>query len=120
MKTEASRKTVLVVEDDHDTRVTLRRALEEAGHFVVSAGNGAAALTLLEQVSTPSVVVLDLNMPLMNGEQFLQIFRADAKFAAVPVIQMSAAHSPRLPGTCCAISKPFDIEKLLQAIERCE
>jgi two-component system, chemotaxis family, chemotaxis protein CheY len=113
------RGTVLIIEDEHDIRVTLRQALEEVGFFVVSATNGAAALDLLGQMTAPRLILLDLNMPLMNGDQFLQVQQADPKLRTIPVIQMSASKTHQRPGTRCALTKPLDLGGLIKTIEAC-
>ena len=109
----------MVIEDDHDTRVSIRSALESAGLFCVSATNGADALTLLEKMTPPTAILLDLNMPLMNGEQFLKVVHSESKYSSIPIIQMSASLSPRLPGTCYFLKKPIELTEMLKAIERC-
>jgi CheY-like chemotaxis protein len=112
-------KTVLVVEDDHDTRVALRQSLEESGYFVVSAGTGAVALELLGNMSRPSVIILDINMPIMNGDQFLAVIRANEDFKSIPIIQISGGRNPQRPGTRYAFEKPIDMRDLVHAIEGC-
>jgi DNA-binding response OmpR family regulator len=64
-------KTVLVIEPDHETRVQIRRVLEDAGHFVVSATNGTDALALIEKISPPTHIILNSDLPFLSGEQFL-------------------------------------------------
>src|SRR5207244_10672732 len=62
--------TVLVVEDDFDLRDALVPILEYEGHRVVSAANGKEALERLQTMPPPSLILLDLMMPVMDGEQF--------------------------------------------------
>src|SRR4051812_22929607 len=113
-----SKKTILVIEDDHETRVAVRECLEAEGHFVVSAAHGAAALTILDEMTAPDLILLDINMPIMNGDQFLASLQRRPELARIPVVQMSAAHSPKRDGTCEALFKPLEIRRLLQIIER--
>ncbi len=80
---------VLIVEDDGDTRELLRRALEARGHAVLEASNGADALAALER-TTPSLILLDLLMPEMDGFQFVQALRDKASWADIPVIVLTA------------------------------
>lgn len=112
-------KTILVIEDDHETRVVLRQVLEEAGYFVVSAGNGAAGLALLRGMTSPSVILLDIMMPIMSGDEFLKIIREDKERSGIPVLQMSAGSTPQRQGTCGVFYKPLDLRKLLKAIDDC-
>jgi CheY-like chemotaxis protein len=111
--------TVMIVEDDHDIRVTLREALEHEGYFVISVTNGASALELLAQTTPPDVILLDINMPIMNGDQFLAVIKTDPKLSKIPIIQMSAGTKQRRDGTCCSISKPVDLEEVFRLIETC-
>lgn len=111
--------TILVVEDDHETRVTLRHCLEQAGYFVVSTTNGQTALDLLKQMTLPEVILLDINMPILNGDQFLKVVQADPDLRSIPIIQMSAASNPRRLGVHTALAKPLELDKLLEVIESC-
>jgi CheY-like chemotaxis protein len=61
------RKTVLVVEDDRDIRSSMELFLEEEGYAVVTADNGQAALERIPHLPQPSVVLLDLMMPKLDG-----------------------------------------------------
>jgi len=86
-KTSGAR--VLVVEDDADTRAMVRRSLEKDGWSIAEASNGRVGL---EQVHAmrPSLVLLDLMMPEMDGFQFLEALRADAANANIEVVVMTA------------------------------
>jgi CheY-like chemotaxis protein len=83
---------VLLVEDDADLRAELAEVLEDAGYAVVQAVNGREGLARLESMPAPSVVLLDLMMPVMSGEEMLTELRKHESFASVPVILMSAYH----------------------------
>lgn len=112
---------VLVVDDDETIRTTVAEALELEGYAVASAANGAEALDLVRQ-QRPRAIVLDLMMPVMDGWQFLEHCRADARCAGTPVLVTSAYRNlpeaaARLGVTGC-ITKPFDLEVLLGAVER--
>jgi CheY-like chemotaxis protein len=111
------KKTILIIEDDHATRVTLRQVLEHHDYFVVSAGNGAAGLEQLREMSRPHLIVLDILMPIMTGDEFLATVRQDSELSAIPVIQISASSTPRRAGVRCVISKPIDLKQLLAEIE---
>lgn len=81
--------TVMVVEDDPETRVILRRILETRGWVVVEAEHGLRALELLEQ-TTPDALLLDLMMPELDGFGVLEAVRADERFDELPVIVLTA------------------------------
>jgi CheY-like chemotaxis protein len=111
--------TVFIVEDDVDTREMLGRFLELEGFNVETAANGRQALDRLEAGAAPSVIVLDLMMPVMDGWQFRREQIRRASLAKIPVIVVSAAGRDRL-GQIDAnafLSKPVDLEELLARID---
>lgn len=81
--------SLLLVEDDEDTRVMMRRMLEREGWLVEEAENGRVALEKAAQ-KAPELVLLDLMMPEMDGFQFIDAFRRDARWKEVPVIVVTA------------------------------
>ena len=83
--------TVLIVEDDLDTREMLGRFLELEGYTVETAENGKRALERLGSGVGACVILLDLMMPVVDGWQFRQEQISDATLAAIPVIVVSAA-----------------------------
>jgi CheY-like chemotaxis protein len=111
---------VLVVEDDADFREALVSALEHAGYEVIAAVNGAAALQLLQWI-VPSVVILDLMMPVMDGRTFREHQLADPALASIPLIVLSAeakaAELATSPGVHAVLRKPVDLEALLGALD---
>ena len=62
---------ILIIDDNHDLRVCLRGVLENAGFTVASAANGKDALDVLKKGPTPKLIIVDLDMPIMSGEEFL-------------------------------------------------
>jgi len=82
-------RPVLVVDDDSAARALLRRMLEGEGFEVVEADNGRMALDRLRDVS-PSVVLLDLMMPEMDGFEFVAEFRRHEPWRAIPIIVVTA------------------------------
>src|SRR5438067_2012131 len=84
---------LLVVDDDDELRALLAQALQEHGYSVATAPNGRVALDRLRSAALPAAVLLDLNMPTMNGWQFYAAKNADQVLRAVPVIVLSAAAS---------------------------
>jgi CheY-like chemotaxis protein len=114
---------LLLVDDDEELRELLAVTLRERGFSVVTAGNGQEALDHLRSAALPAAVLLDLNMPTMNGWQFCAAKNADAGLKALPVIVLSAAAkkdpaSPYYLDVDEVVSKPIEIETLLLAIER--
>jgi GAF domain-containing protein/CheY-like chemotaxis protein len=80
---------VLVVDDDVEVRELFRRMLEPEGYTVVEAPNGRVALERLRDVS-PSVILLDLMMPEMDGFEFLAEFRGHEAWRAIPIVVVTA------------------------------
>ena len=87
--------TVLVVDDDLGLRETLRALLELEGYEVALAGDGLDALRALEGLS-PDAILLDLMMPRMNGEEFVQELSRRGRQAEFPIIILSADPRARL------------------------
>ena len=80
---------ILIVEDDAAARERIRSLLEKDGWIVVEAGNGREGLERLTE-RRPEVVLLDLNMPVMDGFDFLVAFRALRGCADIPVVVLTA------------------------------
>jgi len=111
---------ILLVEDDPAIREGVADGLSFEGYQADGVANGREALDWLEREGPPSVVVLDLLMPVMNGAQLLQRLRADPRWAAVPAVLMSAAMpvSEALPPADAYLQKPFDLSELVAAVSR--
>ena len=116
-------REVLVVEDDNDLRESLSQALRDHGYTVTQAENGQQALDLLHAGARPSVILLDLMMPVLNGWELRDALRDDPALADIPQLVISAymdeaeQHVLELSPDDC-IRKPFAIRVLLEAIER--
>jgi len=110
--------TVLIVEDDVDTREMLGRFLELEGFTVETAENGKRALERLESGVGACVILLDLMMPVMDGWQFRQQQIRDSALAGIPVIVVSAAGRERLEKiqADAYLSKPVDLDELLGCV----
>ena len=98
---------VLVVDDEADTRETLREAVEMVGCTAVLAANGADALRLLRE-RKPCLMVLDLIMPVMTGEELLDILRQQSALAHLPVL-ISTSAPQRAPAGIPVLPKPIDL-----------
>ena len=111
--------TIMIVEDDRDTREMLERFLQLEGFEVRTAANGEAALAVLRREGAPSVILLDLMMPVMNGWQFRQAQRDDPDLASIPVVVVTAAGPqssvPEIHADAW-LSKPVDFDQLLAAV----
>jgi CheY-like chemotaxis protein len=112
---------ILVVEDDPAVREAVQDALELRGFRVFGASNGYEALAFLRGGERPSLVVLDLVMPVMSGKEFLEAKAGDPSIADLPVVVLSAIADPaalatdrRLAG---ALKKPVTLDQLLDVID---
>jgi len=117
-------KVALVADDSRAIRSILSRILVRAGFEVVQAENGRAGISLLEQdPRTISLVCADWNMPEMNGLEFVQALRSDARFEQVPVMMItSETHSARMEaalhlGVNEYVTKPFTEEMILEKLQ---
>jgi CheY-like chemotaxis protein len=110
--------TVLIVEDDLDTREMLGRFLELEGFKVETAENGKRALERLGSGVGACVILLDLMMPVMDGWQFRQEQIRNSALAGIPVIVVSAAGRERLEKiqADAYLSKPVDLDELLGCV----
>jgi CheY-like chemotaxis protein len=114
-------RQVLIVDDDLDIRETLSELLEHRGFDVVTAENGLAALKLLRSSrAAPSVILLDLMMPVMDGYSFLEERKKDSALATIPVAIVTAGHAVdrgRLGNAPPIVSKPIDVSKLVGILD---
>ena len=111
----SQRATVLVVDDDPDTVDTMREILEEEGHTVLSAHNGREGLELALR-SVPDLVLLDLDMPVMNGREFLSAIKKEPTLSRVTVVVLSG--SDDLGVGVDSVQKPLRLNTLLGLIDR--
>lgn len=92
---KVSNKPILLVEDDHVDILTIKRALREIQmpNPVVTAENGEAALAHLRDPASerPCIILLDLNMPVMNGIEFLQQAKSDGALRSIPVVVLTTS-----------------------------
>ncbi len=119
---EAESVDILYVEDDLELRETSCELLREEGFQVAEVGDGAAALAYLGQGHRPSLVILDLQMPVMSGYEFIAHLRSDSRFADTPVLVVSAVVQSGIlagpNGVVAYLSKPFEIEALIGYVRR--
>lgn len=89
--------------------------LQAEGYAVEQAANGAEALERLKSLPAPSLVLLDLMMPVMNGWRFLELVN-DGQPAHIPVVVVSAAVPPKPPNASSCLRKPVDLDALLAKV----
>jgi two-component system response regulator AtoC len=112
------RVNILVVEDDESLRRTITVALRSCGHEVFGAETGAEALARVAS-NPPHLIVLDLQLPVVDGWEFVRIIHAQPSTADIPVLVMSAERgiSARQLGVQAFLAKPFDLDDLLETAE---
>ena len=115
-------KSILIVEDEHSIREILQLLLETEGYPVVCAENGRDALTQLERLDHPCLILCDLMMPVMNGWDFIAEMKKDKLhgFAVIPIVVVSAAgdHAVATRGPVDGyIKKPFELNLLLKVVQ---
>jgi CheY-like chemotaxis protein len=124
MNTNASTRTVLVVDDNFFARESLAVLLRILGFRTAVAGDGAAALDYLRGHPPPCLIVLDLWMPGMSGREFLQVKAADPALSAIPVFVLSAVadlEADLLRDAAQWIeTKPLRVDRLLEILECCK
>jgi two-component system, chemotaxis family, chemotaxis protein CheY len=111
-------KNVLLVDDDADLREMIASKLEGHGLSVTQAANGQEALDKLDG-NMPAVIILDMNMPVMDGWEFAKRFYRRSEIA--PIIVLTAEKRARQGaleiGTKYSLGKPVDMNRLLSLVE---
>ena len=112
-------RPVLVVDDDEATRAAERAVLAEDGFRVVEARDGEEAMRAI-QADPPAVVVLDIQMPGVDGPSFARELRMALR--RVPLVVLTAVEDPKHEADRCNaeayLSKPFDAPELLRVVRR--
>lgn len=121
---------ILVIDDDAEDLVIIREAMEmiNPDNVMLFAENGESALQLLDtrftvEHNVPCLIVLDLNMPKMNGTQTLETLKADDRFKNIPVIIYSTSINPFEKAKCVSlgahayITKPVSLKESLETAQ---
>jgi len=115
--------TVLIAEDSRDTRIMLKRAFELKGYSVIEAEDGNEALQVMNE-TRPSLIVVDLNMPVVDGlETIKKIRKLEAPGEHVPIVAITAfdvygmKEAALETGCNTYLSKPLDMDELDRALK---
>ena len=112
-------RPILVVDDDPTILATVSEVLDMEGFAVMTATNGAEALVAVDQ-SVPSLVLLDMRMPVLDGWGFMRAIRE--RGLTLTVVVMTAAADARRWGREIGaegvLAKPFDIDELVRAVQQ--
>jgi len=120
---DSIRPLILVVDDTQDNRVVFSAVLEHAGFAVFTASSGTEALAQA-RLHRPTLIVLDLRMPDLDGDEVVRRLNADPDTADIPAIVATAddTYTParaRKDGFCAHVRKPVLPRHLRQAVEHC-
>jgi len=111
-------RRVLIIDDEEDFRAVVAELLEGEGYEVDVAADGRSALDKLDDKPPPDMVLVDLVMPGVSGREVVARLRADARWAGIRVVVMTAL--PRAddvsPEVNAVLLKPFDVEQLMEAL----
>jgi CheY-like chemotaxis protein len=113
---------ILIVDDDDDGRSFVKELLESDGYVVSEARNGRAALEFLTSAPAPSLVILDLEMPVMSGAELLVAMRARERLARLPVLIVSGSGKTVIPlgePVVGFLPKPVEHELLVGKVKAC-
>ena len=116
-ETQPTDLTILVVEDYEDTSLAMRLALEDRGYRIIEASDGASAVELAER-ERPDIILMDLNLPVMDGLEATKRIRSNAEMADTVIVAVTAYSDPdyrtraRAAGCSAFVTKPLDFEWL--------
>jgi CheY-like chemotaxis protein len=116
MSTTRRTQSVLVVEDDAETRELLVDALRDEGFVVIASDEGRKAVELAT-VMDPAVVLLDLEMPGMDGRTFLERRRTIPRLSDTPVVVITGSAASGVQADA-VFPKPFHMPELLETVRR--
>ena len=113
--------SVLIIEDDDGVRDSLAAILREEGYFVEMVNDGAAAFARLQRRPLPTLILLDLMMPIVDGIDFRKRQLADPELRKIPVVIISArpdvAEQAHTLGADAFLQKPMSFEELLHVVQ---
>ena len=119
---DLSCRSILVVDDDPDVRDAISTVLSDEGYGVTSVGNGREALEHLHHRTRPSLILLDMMMPEMDGWSFRQELKKLPDLSSIPIVILSAHGNVRdaalALGVADYLRKPLQLDSLLEIAER--
>lgn len=116
-------KTILVVDDSASLRSVVKMALSGAGYAVIEAADGQAALALLDG-RTVNMTICDVNMPVMNGIEFVKAAKALAAYKFMPILMLTTEtqeakkEQGKAAGAKAWMVKPFSPTQLVSAVSK--
>ena len=116
-------KTILVIDDSASLRQVVKMALTGAGYSVIEAGDGKAALALLDG-RTINMAICDVNMPVMNGIEFVKAAKQLAAYKFMPILMLTTESQEekkeqgKAAGAKAWMVKPFSPTQLVNAVSK--
>jgi CheY-like chemotaxis protein len=110
----------MLIEDDDEARALFAEILEREGFGVITFANGRDALEHLWNEEAPSLVIMDLRMPVMDGIQLRSVMLQDRRLAKIPAVAVTAFDQPATASLSLAkvFKKPVDINALLTLVKQ--
>ena len=110
---------ILLIDDDADTRDAMAILLSHSGYDVLSAMDGADGLACLKNTSPPpNLIILDWEMPVMGGFEFLKVRLSDANLSKIPVIVVTGQKPDATFQADAVLPKPVNVDRLEREISR--
>lgn len=120
----AGPQTILIVEDDEDMVTLLQFLLEREGYQAICASNGRQARQLIDTLSPPRLVLLDVMLPYHNGFELVSHIRSKEPWREVPIVMLTADSAERDivraldAGASDYVVKPFNPKELMARLRR--
>ncbi|MFT3894951.1 MAG: PAS domain S-box protein [Anaerolineales bacterium] len=117
------RQVILLAEDNESNIITIGEYLDASGYYIVVAHDGFEAIEKAKVIN-PDIILMDIQMPAMNGLEAMRLLRADARFTNTPIIALTALAMPGDRERCLSagadeyMSKPVSLRELTQTIKR--
>ena len=117
-------KTILVIEDNEEIRENTSEILELAGYTVINASNGKEGL-LAATEGSPDIILCDIMMPGLDGYEVFDLLKNKVETSHIPIVYVSASAEKSDVkramdmGACGYVRKPFEVEELMEAINKC-
>lgn len=112
---------ILIIDDDHDLRVLLRYTLEQMSFKVSTVTNGRDAIEYLKKNSSmPEMIILDIKMPIMNGNEFLKYKNQNPTLKDIPTLIVSSEKAECIESaTIQKLKKPINLAEFITKVKEC-
>jgi len=120
--------TVFIVDDSRTVRASIEYTLKKAGYRVESASDGSEGLETLKNLQKkgqkPAMIITDINMPKVDGLEFLKQVKAEKDFKFIPVLVLTTESEPHMKekgkkgGAAGWLVKPFEPEQLVNVVKK--